>query len=113
MGMLNNSAARESSSGKSISLKDYVTRCSNFNPISLNVINYTDEKWIKDAIEAITRNEPISKENNQSDPSVSTNTLLIYEHNQKYFMEIPYQGVYEIDKGLYDQFLSYKQQNKD
>lgn len=113
MGILDNNTTRKSSSSKLISFKEYMTRCADFDPITLNVINYTDEKWIKDAIEAITRNEPISKGNGQSAPSVSTSTLLIYEDNQKYFVEFPYQGVYEIDKGLYDQFLSYKQQNKD
>ena len=108
MGILDNNTTRKSSSSKLISFKEYMTRCADFDPITLNVINYTDEKWIKDAIEAITRNEPISKGNGQSAPSVSTSTLLIYEDNQKYFVEFPYQGVYEIDKGLYEQLLNYR-----
>lgn len=80
-------------------------------------INYTDEIWINEIISDISSSKPTNKESVQDVPLVEdyikidiqleteTSTLFAYKDNEKYYVEQPYQGIYEIDSQLYGQLL--------
>ena len=78
-----------------------------------NVVNHTDKVWISELIADISSSEPTNKECVQDIPQVEsyikidfqfetgTSTLFAYEDNGRYYIEQPYQGIYEIDSQLY------------
>lgn len=79
-----------------------------------DIINHADKTWISEAISNISEAEPSSKESVQDVPMVEnyikiyfrfetgTSTLFAYEDEGKYYVEQPYQGIYEIDSQLYE-----------
>lgn len=85
-----------------------------------NTINHADENWISEMISKISNSEPTKKDSVQDVPQVDnyikidiqfekgTSTLFVYEDNGKYYVEQPYQGIYEIDSQLYEQLQETK-----
>lgn len=83
-------------------------------------VTYTDENWISEIICDLSAAESTNKASIQDIPQVEsyitisiqpvtgTSTLFIYEENEKYYVEQPYQGIYEIDSQLYERL----QENK-
>ena len=81
-----------------------------------NTVNHTDETWISEMISNLSSSAPTSKESVQDVPQVEsyvkidiqfetgTSTLFAYEDSGKYYVEQPYQGIYEIDSQLYKKF---------
>ena len=79
-----------------------------------NTVNHTDKVWISELIADISSSEPTNKESVQDIPQVEsyikidfqfetgTSTLFAYENNGIYYIEQPYQGIYEIDSQLYE-----------
>ena len=75
-------------------------------------IIHTDEEWIASFMQKIGDGKPTSKESVQDVPSVSkytkvdilynsnTSIVFIYEENSKWYVEQPYQGIYEIDETI-------------
>lgn len=80
-------------------------------------INHADKAWINEMLSNISSSGPTSKESVQDAPDVEnyikidiqfesgTGTLFAYEDSGKYYIEQPYQGIYEIDSKLYSQLL--------
>lgn len=85
-----------------------------------NTVNYADETWISEIISNISSSEPTRKESVQDVPQVENyikidiqltakvSTLFAYEDGGKYYIEQPYQGIYEINKQLYEQLQETK-----
>ena len=79
-----------------------------------SAVNHTDKVWISELIADISSSEPTNKESVQDIPQVEsyikidfqfetgTSTLFAYEDNGIYYIEQPYQGIYEIDSQLYE-----------
>lgn len=78
--------------------------------------HYSDERWIKNMISTISNSKPTLKESVQDVPQVENymqidmqvkngevSTLFAFEDNEKYFIEQPYQGIYEITSKEYKQ----------
>lgn len=88
--------------------------------VGKDCVNYTDEIWISEIISGISSSEPTNKESVQDVPQgenyikidiqleTETSTLFVYEENEKYYVEQPYQGIYEIDSQLYEQLQKIK-----
>ena len=78
-----------------------------------NKIHHTNKTWINDVILEIKNAKATRKESVQDEPKVeeyikidikysgNTSTLFAYENKKKYYIEQPYQGIYEIDDNLY------------
>ncbi len=77
--------------------------------------NYSDKKVIENIISALKSSKPTRKQSISDNPPIDidyikidfvlsngTNTLFIYEKDDKYFAERPYTGIYSIDKPTYD-----------
>lgn len=85
-----------------------------------NTVNYADETWISEIISNISSSEPTRKESVQDVPQVENyikidiqltakvSTFFAYEDGGKYYIEQPYQGIYEINKQLYEQLQETK-----
>ena len=79
-----------------------------------NIINHEERTWISEVISNISGAKPSSKESIQDVPVVEnyikidfrfetgTSTVFAYENQGKYYVEQPYQGIYEIDSQLYE-----------
>ena len=79
-----------------------------------NIINHEERTWISEVISNISGAKPSSKESIQDVPVVEnyikidfrfetgTSTVFAYENQGKYYVEQPYQGIYEIDRQLYE-----------
>lgn len=79
--------------------------------------NHLDKFWISNMLSNISNSKPTRKESVQDVPQVEcyikidiqfktgtgTSTLFAYEDNGKYYIEQPYQGIYEIDSKQYEQ----------
>ncbi|MFQ8922893.1 MAG: DUF5301 domain-containing protein [Clostridium paraputrificum] len=77
--------------------------------------HHLDEFWISNMISNISNSKPTRKESVQDVPQVEnyikidiqfetgTSTLFAYEDKGKYYIEQPYQGIYEIDSKQYEQ----------
>ena len=75
-------------------------------------IIHTDEEWIASFMQKIGEGTPTSKESVQDVPSVSKYTkvdilynnnissVFIYEEDSKWYVEQPYQGIYEVDETI-------------
>lgn len=88
--------------------------------VSINVTagdetdSYDDTEWINNFISQILASEPTRKQSIQDMPQVpnyikidiqltsGVRTLFIYEEDEKYYVEQPYQGIYEIDSTLFN-----------
>lgn len=78
-----------------------------------DLIHHTDAAWISDVIHNISESEPTDKISVQDTPNIDsyikidfnfekdTSTLFAYEDNGKYYVEQPYQGIFEISSRLY------------
>ncbi|HII4404668.1 DUF5301 domain-containing protein [Clostridium perfringens] len=76
---------------------------------------HLDEIWISNMISNISNSKSTSKESVQDVPQVEnyikidiqfetgTSTLFAYKDKGKYYIEQPYQGIYETDSNLYKQ----------
>ena len=76
--------------------------------------NHLGKFWISNMISNISNAQPTRKESVQDVPQVEsyikidiqsetgTSTLFAYEDNMKYYIEQPYQGIYEIDSKQYE-----------
>lgn len=77
-------------------------------------VSHSDKTWINEIISDISSSEPTTKECVQDVPQVEnyikidfqhqtgTSTIFAYEDNGKYYIEQPYQGIYEIDSQLFE-----------
>ncbi len=79
------------------------------------ITNLIDEEWTKTVLAVIAKAEPTSKESVQDVPDAencvqidfnladgSMNTMFCYEKDGSYYIEQPYQGIYQTDKAFYD-----------
>ena len=78
-----------------------------------NTVSHSDKTWISEIIADISSSEPTKKESVQDVPQVEsyikidfqfetgTSTIFAYEDSGKYYIEQPYQGIYEIDNQLF------------
>ena len=78
-----------------------------------STVSHSDKTWISEIIANISSSEPTKKESVQDVPQVEsyikidfqfetgTSTIFAYEDSGKYYIEQPYQGIYEIDSQLF------------
>lgn len=76
--------------------------------------DHSDTIWISEIISDISRSEPTSKQSVQDFPQAEsyikidfqfetgTSTIFAYEENGEYFIEQPYQGIYKIDRQMFE-----------
>lgn len=76
-------------------------------------IYHSDKSWINDVVSKMGDAKPTRKESVQDVPKVDNYikvdfkvkkenfTVFAYEEKGKYYIERPYQGIYEIDDNLY------------
>ena len=79
-----------------------------------NTTNHSDTTWISEIIADISSSEPTKKESVQDCPQeesyikidfqfeTGTSTIFAYEDSGKYYIEQPYQGIYKIDRKLFE-----------
>ena len=79
-----------------------------------STISHSDKTWISEIIADISSSEPTRKKSVQDFPQAEsyikidfrfetgTSTVFAYEDNGKYYIEQPYQGIYEIDSRLFE-----------
>lgn len=79
-----------------------------------NTVSHSDKTWISEIIADISSSEPTKKESVQDVPQVEsyikidfrhekgTITIFAYEDRGKYYLEQPYQGIYKIDRKLFE-----------
>ena len=79
-----------------------------------NTVSHSDKTWISEIIADISSSEPTKKESVQDFPQVEsyikidfrletgTSTIFAYEDRGKYYLEQPYQGIYKIDRKLFE-----------
>lgn len=79
-----------------------------------NTENHKDLSWIEEAVSAILSSEPTSKQSVQDTPQVDsyvridiqlrngTSTIFAYEQDGKFYVEQPYQGIYEIEAETFE-----------
>jgi len=87
--------------------------------IAENTVSHSDKTWISEIIADISSSEPTKKESVQDFPQVEsyikidfrhetfrhekgTITIFAYEDRGKYYLEQPYQGIYKIDRKLFE-----------
>ena len=82
--------------------------------IEENTVSHSDKTWISEVIADISSSEPTKKESVQDFPQVEsyikidfrletgTSTIFAYEDRGKYYLEQPYQGIYKIDRKLFE-----------
>ena len=79
-----------------------------------STVSHSDKTWISEVIADISSSEPTKKESVQDFPLVEsyikidfrlktgTSTIFAYEDRGKYYLERPYQGIYKIDRKLFE-----------
>ena len=79
-----------------------------------NTVNHTDKTWMSEIIADISDSEPTKKESVTDVPQVEsyiridfrhetgTITIFAYEDRGKYYLEQPYQGIYKIERRLFE-----------
>lgn len=79
---------------------------------------YYDTDWITQVITDINNSKPTNKQSVQDVPqndnyikldiklNEGTATLFVYKDGESYYIEQPYQGIYEIDSDFYDFILA-------
>lgn len=87
--------------------------------IAENTVSHSDKTWISEIIADISSSEPTKKESVQDFPQAEsyikidfrhetfrletgTITIFAYEDRGKYYLEQPYQGIYKIDRKLFE-----------
>ena len=82
--------------------------------IAENTVSHLDKTWISEIIADISSSEPTKKESVQDFPQVEsyikidfryetgTITIFAYEDRGKYYLEQPYQGIYKIERKLFE-----------
>lgn len=85
--------------------------------IGEDTVSCSDEAWINGVIENFSKSEPTGEESIQDVPAAEryikvefqfedgTSALFAYEEDGKYYIEQPYQGIYEIKEEAYQQLL--------
>ena len=81
-------------------------------------VSHSDITWIDEIITDLSNSEPTTKESVQDVPQsesyiridfqykTGTSTIYAYEDNGTYYVEQPYQGIYEIDSQLFEKLES-------
>lgn len=79
-----------------------------------NTVSHSDKTWMSEIIADISSSEPTKKESVQDAPRVEsyikidfrletgTITIFAYEDRDKYYLEQPYQGIYKIERKLFE-----------
>lgn len=79
-----------------------------------NTVSYSDKTWISEIIADISSSEPTKKESVQDFPQAKsyikidfqlekgTITIFAYQDRGKYYLEQPYQGIYKIERKLFE-----------
>ncbi len=79
-----------------------------------NTVSHSDKTWMSEIIADISSSEPTKKESVQDAPRVEsyikidfrletgTITIFAYEDRGKYYLEQPYQGIYKIERKLFE-----------
>ena len=83
-----------------------------------NTVSHSDKTWISEIIADISSSEPTKKESVQDFPQAKsyiridfrhetgteteTITIFAYEDRGKYYLEQPYQGIYKIERKLFE-----------
>ena len=83
-----------------------------------NTVSHSDKTWISEIIADISSSEPTKKESVQDVPQAEsyiridfrhetgteteTITIFAYEDRGKYYLEQPYQGIYKIERRLFE-----------
>lgn len=79
-----------------------------------NTVSHSDKTWISEVIADISSSEPTKKASVQDFPQAKsyikidfqleteTITIFAYEDRGKYYLERPYQGIYKIDRKLFE-----------
>ena len=86
--------------------------------IEENTVSHSDKTWISEIIADISSSEPTKKESVQDFPQVESYikidfrhetgteteiiTIFAYEDRGKYYLEQPYQGIYKIERRLFE-----------
>lgn len=86
--------------------------------IAENTVSHSDKTWISEVIADISSSEPTKKESVQDFPQAKsyikidfrhetgtetgTITIFAYEDRGKYYLEQPYQGIYKIERKLFE-----------
>ena len=82
--------------------------------IEENTVSHSDKTWMSEIIADISSSEPTKKERVQDFPLVEsyikidfrlktgTSTIFAYEDRGKYYLEQPYQGIYKIERRLFE-----------
>ena len=82
--------------------------------IEENTVSHSDKTWISEIIADISSSEPTKKESVQDVPQAKsyikidfqleteTITIFAYEDRGKYYLERPYQGIYKIERKLFE-----------
>ena len=81
------------------------------------IIYHEDSSWIDSVMSGIADAEPTSKESVHDVPQVDdyikldiqlyggVSTVFAYEEDGKYYIEQPYQGIYELDSDTYSRII--------
>ena len=79
-----------------------------------NTVSHSDKAWISEIIADISSSKPTKKESVQDVPQADsyikidfrhetgTITIFAYEDRGKYYLEQPYQGIYKIERKLFE-----------
>ena len=83
-----------------------------------NTVSHSDKTWISEVIADISSSEPTKKESVQDFPQAKSYiridfrhetgteteiiTIFAYEDRGKYYLEQPYQGIYKIERKLFE-----------
>ena len=70
-----------------------------------NTVSHSDKTWISEVIADISSSEPTKKESYIKIDfrlKTGTSTIFAYEDRGKYYLERPYQGIYKIDRKLFE-----------
>ena len=86
--------------------------------IEENTVSHSDKTWISEIIADISSSEPTKKESVQDFPQAKSYiridfrhetgteteiiTIFAYEDRGKYYLERPYQGIYKIERKLFE-----------
>ena len=82
--------------------------------IEENTVSHSDKTWMSEIIADISSSKPTKKESVQDVPQAEsyiridfrhetgTITIFAYEDRGKYYLEQPYQGIYKIERKLFE-----------
>ena len=82
--------------------------------IEENTVSHSDKTWMSEIIADISSSKPTKKESVQDVPQAEsyiridfrhetgTITIFAYEDRGKYYLEQPYQGIYKIERRLFE-----------